>query len=230
MKNHFLLMVLLGATLHAQQYAEPKSEPRLKFAPTAGFGYRLGMLSEEIPPDFEAYARNLKTGYSLGIDGTYFVKPQWGLGIKYLRFGSSNSIGNVQVTFGDGNSARGRIADIVTIDFIGAAYSSITPLGNGKHLLIGNLALGYLAYVNESLLVNRSVRITGNTFGAALDFGYDYKISKRIRFGAQLGYALGTLNKVAVLENENLSNITFEDENRENLAFLTLGGGFRLSI
>ncbi len=230
MKNHFLLMVLLSGALVAQQYAEPPSEAKLKLAPTFGFGYRLGILSEEIIPDFKDYARNLKTGYSLGVDATYFIRPQWGVGVKYLRFGSNNAMDNVQVTFADGSSSQGSISDNITIDFVGPVYSSKTPFANGKHLLIGNLALGYLGYQNESFLIEQPIRISGKTFGAALDFGYDYKISRLLHVGVQLGYVLGVLNKVDVLERGALSEIKLEDKNKENLAFLNLGGGFRLSI
>jgi hypothetical protein len=73
-------------------------------------------------------------------------------------------------------------------------------------------------------------KLSGGTFGTTLELGYDYQLNKTLSIGAQLGGATGILNKVTFDDGSTTTEITLEDDYRENLSFLNVGGGLKISI
>lgn len=217
------------SAVYAQTTSDIKLEPKFQIATNLGFAYRTAPLSDEISDDLKDYAKTLKSGYGLGIDLSYLIKPQWGVGVKFLQFNSVNTI-YLNGTNPDGSSSREGIKDRVNIKFIGPTYISRLPLSNDSHVIIGSLGLGYMLYANSSDLMDESLKLSGDTFGSSLDFGYDYRLNKILHVGLQLGYTVGVLNEFKLEENNNSSTIQLEGDNRENLSFLNIGGGLRLSI
>lgn len=227
-----LLLILFLIQLSFAQSPEEPSENTQQFriAVQGGYGYRIAPLSKDIPPDLVNYSKNLKSGYSVGLDAAYFVKPNWGLGLKYSQFGTEQSIGNVNISFDDGSSAYGTMADKISIIFVGPSYISQYSLNNPDHTFFGGISLGYMGYRDEALLVDRTFELTGATFGGAVDLGYDYSLSKYITIGAQASLTGGSLTEYTLNDGSSKSSIELEEGSHENLSRLDISAGVRFKI
>ncbi len=205
------------------------SDHRFRISAQAGYSYRLGKL-DNIPSDFKDYARKLKSGFNIGIDAAYFIRPNWGLGLKYTAFTSKESLDNVLVEFEDGGSAVGTISDDITITFAGVMYIvNFIPYDN-EHAVFGSFGAGYMGYKNESLAVNRPIEITGDTFGATVDFAYDYKLSESIAIGAQISLLFGRLSEITVKERSVERTELLESDNQDDLIRLDFSAGIRFYL
>lgn len=240
MKQIFTLIALLlifqcsmGQTSPSLVSAENATEnphQKIRFAVQGGYGYRLAPLADDTPPALQEYSNNLKSGFSLALDAAYFLKPTWGLGLKYSRFGSEESMGNMQVTYPDGGSVQGTISDEISIHFIGPSYISEYAFRNPKHSMYGAISLGYLSYLDRAGMAQQVLEVKGATFGAALDLGYDYTVSKNITLGAQASLTGGSLNKFQVKDGIHERTVTLEEGSQENLSRLDLTAGVKFKI
>ena len=231
-KPAFLLLLLFFANFSFGQIAEEivPSGKEFRIAFQGGYAYRIAPLSKDTPPLLKNYANDLKSGYSIGLDAAYFFRPSWGLGMKYSRFGSEGAVPNMSITYDDGTSAYGNISDNISISFVGPSYVSKFTFANPDHVVFGGMSLGYLGYRDDAVLANRTIEITGATFGAAVDLGYDYAISKYITVGAQASVTGGALNKLTVVENNHEITLELDEQSRENLSRLDLSAGVRVRI
>lgn len=233
MKKPALLLTLLfflqssfGQT--SQEVVAAGKEFRI--ALQGGYGYRIAPISNDTPPILKSYAENLKSGYSVGLDAAYFLKPSWGLGLKYNRFGSEASMTNMAITHQDGSSAYGSISDNISISFFGPSYVSKYTLINPRHIFFGGMSLGYLGYQDNAVLINRSFQIKGATFGAAFDAGYDYHVSRYLTIGAQASLIGGTLSRITMQEGTVKTSMDLDEQNKDNLARLDISAGVRFKI
>lgn len=233
MKKPALLLALLFSVQFSfgqtsEEVITAGKEFRVAFQ--GGVAYRLARISGDTPSILKSYAENLKSGYSVGVDAAYFLKPSWGLGIKYNRFGSRAAVTNMAITYDNGSSAYGSISDNISINFFGPSYVSKYTLANPRHIFFGGMSLGYLGYHDDAVLVNRSFQITGATLGAAFDAGYDYKVSKYITLGAQASVVGGTLSRITMQEGTVKTSMDLDEQNRENLSRLDISAGVRFKI
>ncbi len=212
-------------------FAQSNSNDYSKFriGVQGGYSYRLGSL-DNIPSDFKAYTKKLKSGFNIGVEGAYFFKPKWGLGLKYNSFMTKESLGGVIVEFNDGSSATGSISDDIRITFIGAIYIVNFIPNNEEHAFYGSFGAGYLAYRDDAVIVDREVEITGNTFGSTVDFAYDYKLSDSIAIGAQVSLMLGKLSEITVKDEFSEQTQRLDGDNQDDLARLDFSVGIRFYL
>ena len=229
MKFSILLLLLCMPLLHAQNTRNPSDTAPFFVGLNTGFAYRTAPLSDQIPEDYRQYAKNLKSGISFGLDLNYSIRPQWGIGAKYLQFHSVNTL-NFNGVNPDGSARREKGTDKVNIRFMGPTYFARMPLANQRHILSGTLGLGYMSYGFKSEFRSDYQKLSGGTFGTTFELGYDYQLNKSLSIGALLGGATGVLNKVTFEDGFNTEEITLEGDNRENLSYLHIGGSLKLSL
>lgn len=231
MKNLTYLLLLFVLPIMGQDLNQTTAaKQKFRIATQAGFAQRIAKTSNETPPILREYTKDLKSGYSVGLDASYFVNYNWALGLKYSRFASEGSLKNMQLDFNDGTNAQGTIADDISINFIGPSFMSKYELNNPKHSFMGALSLGYISYLNKSLLVNRNMEIKGSTLGAVFDLGYDFAISKYISLGAQASLTGGALSKLKINDGFSATTLELEDDAMESLSRFDLGAGIRFKI
>ncbi len=223
------LFVALLATLafHAKAQEVAKSSvlnvQRFRVALNGGFSYMTAKISPEVSPQDRNYISGLKSGYHYGIDAAYFVKS-WGLGAKFSQFKSSNSgLG----TF-EGNTVS--VSNHLTTTFIGPSVSGKKTSASNIHTFVFALGMGYLGYRDNSLVNNVPIKITGGTFGAAIDFGYDIRVAKYLALGAQLSMVGGSLGKANYESVGGSFTQKFDDDRRENLSRLDISLGARFNF
>ncbi|MNR02866.1 hypothetical protein D3C85_1187360 [compost metagenome] len=177
-----------------------------------------------MPAENRNYFAELKSGSHFGADITYFVKPTWGLGAKFSQFSTSNSgVANVQ-------GIPMSMSDDIAHTFIGPSFSTKYTTANTKHTFVFALALGYLGYNNDATLGGQPVKITGGTFGSALDAAYDFNITKNIAIGAQLSMTGGTLGKLTYNSGGMTTTETFDKDEKESLSRLDFSLGARFNF
>lgn len=217
---------LFSTTIFGQQNQSEK----IRIAVQSGYSYRLAKVSDNVPPEYKGYVKSLKSGYNIGLDAAFFITPEFGLGLKYSRFGSSGTFKDVRATSGDDVIFGKKFTDDISINFYAASYTSQWVIGNGRSSILGILGLGYLGYKDEGEIVGQIVKQTGGTFGASVDLGYDYALSNRISIGAGIGLVTGTLSKIKTERNGVSTTAEPNDENKENLTRLDINAGIRFRI
>jgi hypothetical protein len=96
--------------------------PQWRFAINSGWSYQTAKVGDNVPSGFKQYAENLKSGYHIGGDVTYYFSEPLGFGFKYLLFKTSNQMDNIYVTKTDGTKKYGRMSDGISITFIGPTF------------------------------------------------------------------------------------------------------------
>jgi len=223
------LLVALLATLafyaKAQETAKTSvlNIQRFRIALNGGFSQMTAKTSPEIAAEDRDYVAALKSGYHYGLDATYFLRS-WGLGFKFSQFKSSNS------GMGTFEGARVSVSDQFNIAFVGPSVSGKTTSASNVHTFLFGLGMGYLGYRNNSTMEGIPFKLTGSTFGAAIDVAYDIKVAKWLALGAQLSMVGGSLGQIKV-EGAGVSETKkLEDNQRENLSRLDVSLGARFNF
>lgn len=199
---------------------------RFRLAINGGYSYETAKISESVPTDFVNYAKDLKSGYHLGGDLTYFVAEQLGFGLRYYLFMSSNSMDNIYVDDINGNRRYGSMSDDIKIFFIGPAYSTRFLNGNKTNAFLMNLSLGYMGF-NDNKVVIDNYKVTGNALGLSLDIGYDISISKNLMLGFQIAFITASISKFYWNDGTTTQTVELESGKYESLNRLDFSVGLR---
>lgn len=222
-KLTFLLLLLASIYCNAQQGAKNQN---FRIAVNAGFSQLLAKTSNSVPSQSKNYVSALKSGANYGIDASYFISKEWGFGMKFNQFKSSNS-----GTYYDSNlGSTVSMADHITHTFIGPSAATRYVSPNNKHGLVFTLALGYLGYLNDGALNGTSFKIKGGTFGSALDAGYDYHVNKRFALGVQASLVGGVLKSYTVTYANTTQKIELDEKSKESLSRIDLSFGARFNF
>lgn len=225
-----VLLTVLAFKAKAQNMTtQTTGTPRFRITVQGGFSQLLAKTSEAVPAENRNYVSELKSGYHYGADVSYFVTNTWGLGAKISQFNSSNS-GMISGTDQMGNLVKLVMDDNIKHTFIGPSFTTKHTTLNNKHTFLFGVALGYLGYVNNSLLGDQPIKVTGATFGSALDAAYDLSITNNIAIGAQLSVTGGTLSKLTYSSGGMTSTQTFEKDEKESMTRLDFSLGARFNF
>jgi hypothetical protein len=191
------------------------------------YGYQTAKSAPNVPQFLRDYNDGLRSGYSFGADVTYFLKENYGIGFKYNRFLTSNRLSNITLTPNSGGPTKyGNMADDISIDFI-APYFSIRQISNNqKNALLMGIALGYIGYQNNAILIDKYT-INSSSFGAMLDFGYDVGLSKSTALAFQLSYLASTLSYQDVNDGVKTVRQTFDKNTYIGLGRVEVGVGLK---
>lgn len=226
-----LIALLLGFAFqaNAQDAAQTITVQRFRIGVQGGFSRLLAKTSDAVPAVLKDYVSELKSGYHYSADVTYYLKPTWGLGVRFSQFKSSNSasMGGVDQM---GNLVVVGMEDNITHTFIGPSVSSRYVSANTKHAFLFGIALGYLGYNNNAAFDGQTVKMTSGTFGSSIDAGYDFNLTKSIALGAQLSMTGGTLSKMNSTIDGRQTTQTFDKDQRESLTRLDFSLGARFNF
>lgn len=200
--------------------------PRFRISFQGGWSYRLAKVAD-VEPVLREYIKGLKSGFHLGVDGSYFFTENYGAGLKYAYFNAKNEKDNVTITDWNGGETRtGLMKDNVHIHYIAPAFYTRFPLADNKLVFLAGASIGYLRYVDNAVLIS-DVKITGGTLGVGFDVGMDYMITPRFGVGANLGLIGGSLSKLNYSDGASEMEVKLEDGQRENLTRLDVSAGVR---
>lgn len=199
-----------------------------RIAINGGYSYQTAKVSESVPSDFKDYIKELKSGYHIGGDLTYYFTEPLGIGFKYYLFKSSNSVYNIYLEDTYGNRTYGKMSDDLTISFIGPTFSTRLLSHNKKNAFLMNLSLGYMGYSNDKIIIDK-YKITGSTMGLSFDIGYDIGLSDNLSLGFQLSFLTGTLFEYDWNDGTTTETIDLEKGEYESLNRIDFSFGLRFS-
>ena len=203
--------------------------PHLRIAVSGGYSYMTAKVAETVPSDFKNYVKELKSGYHLGGDITYYFSEIFGAGGKYFVFKSSNSMDNIYAeNLVTGEITYGNMSDDLTTSFIGPMFSSRFLNHNKKNAFLMNASLGYLGYSNDKIFIDK-YKITGGTMGMSLDLGYDIEFSEKLSLGFQLSFVSGTLFEYNVNDGVKTEKIKLNTGEYESLSRIDFSIGLRFN-
>ena len=200
----------------------------LRLSLNGGFSYETGKVDQNQDAAFIDYFKKLKSGYHFGADLTYYFLESIGVGAKYQRFMTSNSLDNIYIEDSFGNRRYGQLADNIKISFYGPSISSRLISANKKNCFLLSYALGYIGYKNNSVLVDEYL-ITGNTFGMDMDIGYDIGITDKLQVGLQISMFSGYLTSYKLNDGTTTETINLTKGNYESLYRIDFSIGIRFN-
>lgn len=207
------------------QLADVKSylkRPSLILDINGGYSYRVARIDPSADAFTRDYYEGLKSGLNYGAGLTYYFSETLGAGIKYSSSLYTNSVSNVTVTFNNGMIKYGEVSDDITITFIGPSILTRYYPGNNDDCMTMGASFGYMSYNDDGLVVD-PIRITGNTLGMGLDFGYDFSIGPSASLGLRLSFLSGVLREVEIQEDGETRVMRFEEGSYESLQHLDFG-------
>lgn len=225
MKKLFIMLLVAIAINAKSQNSTNQTITIQKFriAVQGGFSQLLAKTAPSIAPQNRDYISALKSGIHYGTDLTYFIKPTWGLGLKFNQFRSSHS-----GTLYDENMMTVNMETSLVNSFVGPSLTTKYDSPNNKHTFIFNIAIGYMGYLSDKK--NIQVETTGATIGSALDAGYDYRFTKNFALGAQLSIVGGVLKKFTHKSGNNSMTETLGDNEKESMSRLDVSLGARFNF
>ena len=226
MKKRILTVatIFLSITSYAQE------QGKVRFSLDAGYARRTAKVADNIPAPLKEQIDGLRSGFNFNTHLSYLIKSNWGLGIHYSLFKSSN-----ETTFNEPfiiNDIEARTtSDDLSIHFIAPEFLYKSMSENEKHSFISTISVGYLKYKDEGTFNQISADIEGGTIGFGFGLNYDYHITPSVAIGAGAGFITGTLSKITTSANGGPSVETdLPNDQKENLSYfnLTLGLKFYL--
>ncbi len=206
-----------------------KNYQQIRIALSGGYSYLTARIGDSVPNDFRDYVKNLKSGFNVGGDLSYYFNETLGIGFKYNLFKSSNAADNIYVENFEGERRYGKMSDNLNISFIGPAFCTRLLNNNRSNALILSTALGYMGYKNDKVIVDR-YKMTGNTLGVSFDVGYDMAISDNVYLGIQLTFISGTLAEYKWDNGNSIETIKLGKDELESLNRFDLSVGIRFGL
>ncbi len=203
-----------------------KNYKQYRFSINLGYSYLTSKISDDVPSDFRNYVKDLKSGFNIGGDATYYFAEQMGFGLKYSLYKTSNSIDNIYLEDTNGNRRYGKMSDNINISFIAPTFSTRFLNHDKSNALIMSLALGYINYYDKAVKVE-NLKITGDTFGMSYEIGYDIELSEKMSLGLQVSLLSSYLSKIKVDDGIETRTIKLEKENYENISRIDFSIGLR---
>lgn len=189
------------------------SAQKLSITPSAGYAWRLAKTSPQLTREQKEYVKGLKSGFNFDVALRYQIKTGLHIGFKYSNYSASSS-GRFSVADNQGNLISANVSTKDHINFYGPTLMFNNDANGTKHKFFTDIALGAMTYTTTT----GAVKGTGTTFGAEIDFGYQYEVSKNFLIGPKLGLSGGTLSKMSY----NGQTVEFGDDEKEGLTRLSL--------
>ncbi len=200
----------------------------LRLGISGGFSYLTAKVGDNVPADFVDYVKELKSGFHLGGDLTYYFAEQFGFGLKYYLFISSNNLDNIYTDDNEGNRRYGKMSDKITTSFMGPSFSIRFFNHDKSNAFLMNSSFGYMGYSNNKVIID-NYKITGNAFGSSFDIGYDVGLSENLSLAFQISLIAGTLLEYDWDDGSTKQTIKLDKNEYESLNRIDLSVGLRFN-
>ncbi len=199
---------------------------KFRFGLDFGISYRLAQPSEELPSEFHEYAKDLKRGFYLGGEFSYFFHRKIGFGVKSDWTKSSNSMNNIYIEDEDGNREYGVMRDKISIVYVGPHLLFRHTYDRNDNVFLFGVGMGYMSYKNDAVVIESFIT-TGNTTGLTIDFMYDIALNKNSAISFRASMLSGSLFEIEIDDGANIEKIDLEQEQIIGLSRVDFTIGFR---
>lgn len=178
-----------------------RNYPRFRLSINGGYSFQTVLRAPAGSTlEYIEHKRNLRSGMNIGADVAYYFTSFLGIGAKFTGFQTKSTIENFTFSDAYGNKKNIMLSDNTTVSYYGLVLSTRYLHNDNKYAFISNISLGYLRYLNDSVMLSNTRNI-GNTLGFVIDLGYDVTVYKNISFGIQFSFLLGSLSEVSSSSN-----------------------------
>lgn len=192
-------MCVLTISVSAESVPAFDSIPTLKnqkwrISANGGWGYQLGDIPEDTPPDLVEFAEGMRSGFQFSADGQFFFASYLGIGLKYSWFRAQNERSGklIDPTL---NLTIPRLSEDVRIEFIGASLCArLQPQIKRLNFYL-DFSAGRVNYWNE-FFIGREGLLLGDAIAVCSDFTVDYEIHKNISISTSLSLMRGKLDEL----------------------------------
>ncbi len=203
---------------------------KLRITFNGGYSYQTGKISGEVSSELREYVRELRNGYHLGGDLTYFFSEFFGIGAQYKLFRAETDFTNVVFFEAINNGPVNRVLrDDITISFIAAMFSTRFYNKKKNSAFFLNSSIGYMNYKNETV-VDIPFQLKGNTIGFASDIGYDISVSNNLSIGLQASVLFGRLKEVERNDGNSSTTLSINQDEGGGLGRLDFSVGLRYNL
>jgi hypothetical protein len=192
------------------QDSKNENQPSIFFRLGAGYATRTQPQQGGLDKDGQEHFKQLRQGFNPNFQAGFFIDEKNAFALVYTRYA-----GNAETTI------LGRKWDSESsTSFVGITYQRFIPVGDKKDVNF-NVKLGPgLVYYKETSLITAGATSTQSDFykrlnGIFTGAGFDFKLSKNIRFDASVDKTWAGFKQNGV---------------RNNVGFFAIGGGFRFQF
>lgn len=185
---------------------------KFSIRPSVGYAWRTAKTISGLSKEEKDYVKDLKNGLNFDIAAHYAVKDGLAFGLKYSNYSASSD--GYLLGYVNGMPVSVPVTTKDNITFFGVSGLISNDNSSTRHKIFADLALGVISYTTKT----GDVKGTGSTFGAEIDFGYQYEISKNFLIGPKVGLSGGTLSKMKY----NGVTYKFDDDQKEGLHRVSL--------
>ena len=200
----------------------PGNYSRWRIGINGGWSYMPVKTASNIPPDFNQYYKNLKSGYHFGGDVTFFFAENIGVGFSYSSFITKEELNNIYATnIVTVITRTGKLKDDITIQYYGPTLCSRVSSKNKKSNFISCLSIGYVTYNNNATLIDNFI-IKGNTIGLMGNVGVDFALDNNFALGITAAYTVGSLSEYTKDDGNSIRSFKLEQNKYESINHLDL--------
>ena len=225
MKNLIIILgsIFFGLTTYSQTSKKNFLDHNFRLAIEGGYGDRTQSPDKDLFPEIREFSKGLFKGFSLNVQGSYFISKSIGLGVKFNQFNTSEA--DALIFEGDQTNSVYNVDENHKFFFVGPEFLYRFITTNEKHSFILTGSVGYLDSMYEtSIRINDGQESIGKgtaaTVGFDFGFQYDFHISPKIAIGTGINFLTGSTSELKVEtlpegttetfdENEDLSKIGF---------------------
>ena len=213
---------------------------RFRLGLNGGLGYLLSsskraeeaMVSQGLTTDqAQSYYRDMKSGMNANADLICLITPNFGAGVKYRFFDTSDNLEGFFDPQDGVHLIYGTYGEKIYVNFIGAMAFYQQYIGSQKSFLVNSAcSFGFTNYRNEAEYLNEYLLLTGKNFGLDYNIGLEYCINRNFSVGIDLSFFYSSLRKVKVTDGTTTTTVDLEKDEYENLTRLDLSIGIRLCL
>jgi len=219
-------MILFTTAIHGQQSGQRQMHlfyPEFGFSITGGISQGIWDIYESPFEQLITYQKQLRSGYVLGADMSYYFSGYSGIGVKYNRFGTSNRMFR-RDALGDPIW----YIDQITDTYAGAYYTFRLIHGYGENELFLTAGLGYLHHRNKG--GETDFELDGGSLGYSFDAGYDYKLADKVYIRVVLSLTTGTISEFTSNGVSTVNTVEMVNEDFGDITRLDLSAGIRFGL
>jgi hypothetical protein len=178
-----------------------------RFGLNGGMAMIIAPEPAEISAELLKYRKSLKSGANFGVDATFFISPNIGVGINYATFAANNRTNYIAYEI-NGNQYEGARQDDIHIYFAGPVIAIRSIPKHNKIYTSCDFMLGYFTYSNNFVFDNVPHRLRETNFGFATSVGADFMFTKNMSLGLSLNITAASIKNIEILTENKIENLS----------------------
>ena len=224
--NYYPVGDLTSAELKRGAYHQ--DYPHWRFAANGGWSWLTAKTASDASAFERDYLKELKSGNHYGLEATYFIAENAGIGLIFNNFISSYSIDAYAQNQLTGQIIHGTLADDIAITYVGASFDYRFLSAAKENAFFMRISIGYTGYLDEGSFGSDIANVDGATVGLCYDLGYDFKLADHWYLGGQFSYRLGSLSTIYVTQNDGVRHqVVLEQGDYMSVSRVDLSLGLR---